>query len=650
MKNRISFLLLYFLLASFLVNLITCTSRSNRYPNIVIIFTDDQGYADVGKYGAKGFITPNLDRMAEEGIRFTDFQVSQAVCSASRASLLTGCYSERVSIQGALHSRSRIGLNPDEETIADILKKIGYATGIFGKWHLGHHKKFLPLQQGFDEFFGLPYSNDMWPIGFDGRPLGENGNHKSYYPELSLIEGNEKIEEVRTLEDQSKLTAFYTQRAVSFIEKNKDRPFFLYVPHSMPHVPLAVSDRFKGKSEQGIYGDVIMEIDWSVGEILQALKSNGLDENTLVIFTSDNGPWLNFGKHAGSAFPLREGKGTMWEGGSRVPCIMRWPGTIGPGRVTHKLAATIDILPTIANIASAPLPKNRIDGIDIQSILFESDEKTPRNEYYYYYGKELIAVRAGKWKLCFPHSYRSYNGVDPGQNGFPGKYGRRTTGLALYNLQNDIAEKTNLISQYPDVVNQLEILGEKAREDLGDLLTEKQGRGVRPPGRLNPARTMKVSHKAIGKKITHKTKFHRKYTGGGSEALTNGIQGSEDYTDGKWQGFEGHDFEATIDLGELIQLKEVHTSFLQDQVAWIFYPISIEVLISGDGDNYSTIKTFNNRTKQDLAQEIKIFSAHLQNNKIRFIKIRAKNQGECPSWHPGDGGPAWIFIDEIVVK
>ena len=373
-----------------------------RPPNIVIIFTDDQGYADLGIYGAQGFQTPNIDRRANEGIRFTDFQVSQAVCSASRAALLTGCYSERLGVQGAFNHTARVGLNPDEETIAEMLKSIGYVTGIFGKWHLGHHKKFLPLQQGFDEYFGLPYSNDMWPVDYDGSPVSGTDHFKSFYPQLPLIEGNEKIEEIRTLDDQDQLTTRYTERAVDFIKRNRDTPFFLYLPHSMPHVPLGVSDKFRSKSEQGMYGDVIMEIDWSLGEILNALSDNDLDDNTLVIFTSDNGPWLNYGNHAGSAFPLREGKGTMWEGGSRVPCIMRWPGRIPAGSVSHQLAATIDILPTIASITGAALPARPIDGVNIQSILEGDTCATPREEYYYYYGGELIAVRKGKMKLVFP--------------------------------------------------------------------------------------------------------------------------------------------------------------------------------------------------------------------------------------------------------
>ncbi len=312
----------------------------------MLIFTDDQGYADVGVYGATGFTTPHLDRLASEGMRFTDFYVSQAVCSASRASLLTGSYAQRISIRGALNPYAEVGINPEEETIAEMLKKRGYATGIFGKWHLGHLEEFLPLQHGFDEYLGLPYSNDMWPIDYDGQPA--TGGNKMTYPPLPLVDGNETVETIEDLEGQATLTARYTERAVSFIERHKHEPFFLYLAHSMPHVPLGVSDKFKGHSAQGMYGDVIEEIDWSVGQVLAALDRHQLAENTLVIFTSDNGPWLNFGNHAGSAAPLREGKGTAFEGGPRVPAIMRWPGRIEAGSVSGRMASTIDILPTLA--------------------------------------------------------------------------------------------------------------------------------------------------------------------------------------------------------------------------------------------------------------------------------------------------------------
>ena len=632
----------------------------NRPPNIVIIFTDDQGYADIGVYGAQGFQTPNLDRLANEGIRFTDFQVSQAVCSASRAALLTGSYSERVGVQGAFNHTARVGLNPDEETIAEMLKSIGYVTGIFGKWHLGHHKKFLPLQQGFDEYLGIPYSNDMWPVDYDGSSVSGTDHFKSFYPQLPLIEDNEKIEEIRTLDDQDQLTTRYTERAVDFITNNKDRPFFLYLPHSMPHVPLGVSNKFRNKSEQGMYGDVIMEIDWSVGEILNALSDNDLDDNTVVIFTSDNGPWLNYGNHAGSAFPLREGKGTMWEGGSRVPCIIRWPGRITAGSVSHQLAATIDILPTIASITGAALPARPIDGVSIQAILEGDTSATPREEYYYYYGGELIAVRKGKMKLVFPHSYRSYAGIDLGLDGYPGIYkgvlGKYAVGkskLELYDLDNDMSESKDVSEMYPEVVKTLKALGQKAREELGDRLTGTIGTGVRPIGRLDPERPpsyLEVSHKAVNKPVTIKNQYSEKYSAGGDNGVVNGIRGTIDFHDGNWQGYEGVDFEAIIDLGETTVLSEISSSFLQNQSAWIFFPTEVEFEISTNGFDFSSVKRVHYKTKISPSHEVINFSHVFSQEKARFVKVKAKNITICPDWHPGAGGEAWIFLDEIVVK
>ena len=296
-------------------------------PNVVVIFMDDMAYADIGPFGAKAYPTPHLDRMAKEGRKFTDFYVTQAVCSASRAGLLTGCYNVRVGILGALGPKSTHGLNPKEITLAELCKQRGYATACFGKWHLGHHQKFLPLQHGFDEYFGIPYSNDMWPYhpGVRHLPMAER---LKKWPHLPLIEGNKIINPTVTGKDQEQITTQLTERSVRFIEKNKDKPFFLYVPHPMVHVPLYVSDKFKGKSKAGLFGDVMMEIDWSVGQILETLRKHQLDQNTLVIFTSDNGPWLNYGDHAGSAGPLREGKGTMFDGGCRESALMWWPGTI----------------------------------------------------------------------------------------------------------------------------------------------------------------------------------------------------------------------------------------------------------------------------------------------------------------------------------
>jgi len=451
-------------------------------PNIVLIFIDDLGYADVGCYEAKGYETPNLDRMAEDGMRFTSFYVAQAVCSASRAALLTGCYPNRVGIFGAYDHRAEVGINSDEQTIAEVLKKKGYTTGIFGKWHLGHHREFLPLQHGFDEYLGLPYSNDMWPMEYDGNPLPE-GHHKLHHPILPLIEGNEKVAEIRTLEDQNTLTTRYTERAIQFIEKNKDSPLFLYVPHTMVHTPLGVLDQFRGKSQQGKFGDVMMEVDWSVGEILKALEKHGLTNNTLVVFTSDNGPWLNFGKHAGSAGPFREGKGTSWEGGVRVPCIMRWSGYIPAGTVCDKMAATMDLLPTFAAITGAPLPEHKIDGVNILPLLKGEPETNPRDHMFYYYGKQLQAVRQGRWKLHFPHEYRSYQGVEPGKDGLPGPYAHGETGFELNDLENDIGETHDVADKFPDVVERLKVLGEMARKELGD--GELIGEGVRPVGRMS---------------------------------------------------------------------------------------------------------------------------------------------------------------------
>lgn len=448
--------------------------KSNKKPNFIVIFCDDQGYADVGCYGAEGFTTPNLDKMAEEGIRFTDFHATTAVCSASRAGLMTGCYHMRVGIDGALNHRSKIGISNNEKTIAEILKERGYTTAIYGKWHLGHHPQFLPTRHGYDDYFGLPYSNDMWP---NHPTAGEQ------FPPLPLIEGEEVVE---YLDEQSQLTTWYTEHAANFIDKNKDKPFFLYLPHSMPHVPLYVSDKFKGKSEQGLYGDVIMEIDWSVGEIMKALKKHNIDDNTLIIFTSDNGPWLSYGDHAGSAGALREGKGTIFEGGFREPCIMRWPGTIPAGNVCNELATTMDILPTITNLAGGKLPEHKIDGHDIFPLMTgEEGAKSPTDVFYCYYSGELRAVRSGKWKLHFPHKYRTLAGKPGGTGGEPTPYARAEIGLELFDLENDLSETTNVAGKYPDVVKRLEGLAEKGREDLGDKLTNAVGKGVREPGRVS---------------------------------------------------------------------------------------------------------------------------------------------------------------------
>lgn len=449
-------------------------------PNIIIILADDMGYGDLNSYGATRYNTPNLDKLASDGVRFTNFYVSQAVCSASRAALLTGCYSNRVGIAGALTPNSNIGLNPDEEIIPEILKKRGYASAIFGKWHLGDNQKFLPLQQGFDEYFGLPYSNDMW--GYTIKGVHKNPN----YPPLMLIEGSTPVQEIKTMDEQAQLTTKYTEHAVAFIEKHKKQPFFLYMPQSMPHVPIAASEKFKGKSEQGVFGDVLMEIDWSVGEVMKALEKNGLTKNTLIIFTSDNGPWLNFGNHAGSAGGLREGKGTSWDGGQKVPCIMRWPGQLPAGTVCNRIASTIDILPTLATITKASMPTKKIDGVNILPLMMCDKEANPREIFlYYFHAGWLEGVRKNQWKLVLPHKSQTYEGVLPGKDGSGGPTRQGVmVPLALYDLRRDPGERYDVQEQNPEVVAELLKIADEARKDLGDGIHDIKGANVREPGKV----------------------------------------------------------------------------------------------------------------------------------------------------------------------
>jgi len=447
---------------------------ADRPPNVVIIFCDDLGYGDIGPFGATKWKTPHLDRMAAEGRKFSRFYVSSAVCSASRSALMTGCMHSRVGIHGAFGPAAKEGINPSETTMAELLKARGYATAIFGKWHLGRPAELLPLRHGFDEYFGLPYSGDMWPK----HPEAPAG-----YPPLPLIEGDKVL---RTLDDQSDLTAQITEHAVSFIDRHKDGPFLLYVPHPQPHVPLYCSEKFRGKSGAGLYGDVIQELDWSVGEILAALQRHGLDNNTLVVFASDNGPWLSYGEHAGSAGPLREGKGTSWEGGIRVPCLIRWPGTIPPGTECKEMAGTFDLLPTIAALTGAALPAAKIDGKDIRPLLTGGpDARSPHENIFIRYTGELQAVIGQRWKLMLPHACRTLGDQPKAKDGIPAKY--RMVKLEkpeLYDLVEDPGEKHDRSASHPDIVAKMLALAEANRAVLGDKLTGTTGSENRPPGRV----------------------------------------------------------------------------------------------------------------------------------------------------------------------
>lgn len=428
-------------------------------PNIVMIFIDDMGYGDIGPFGSTKNRTPCLDRMAKEGMKFTSFYAAP-VCSVSRAQVMTGCYGVRVSVPGVFFPCGKLGLNPEEHTVAELLKAQGYATMCIGKWHLGDQNAFLPTRQGFDHYLGIPYSNDM------NKPSAESG--KSVVP----LVRDEKVEELLDGEGQDKVTERYTEEAVKFIRGNKDRPFFLYFPHTAVHVPIHPGAKFQGKSQNGPFGDWVEELDWSVGQVLDTLREAGLDKKTLVIFTTDNGPWLSHGKNAGEAGPLRGGKGSTWEGGVRVPTLVWWPGQVPAGQSCDTVAGTIDLLPTFVSLAGGKVPTDRkIDGADISKLLLGQTKEAAREAHFYYNGYKLQAVRSGPWKLALVPQAKGMGSKDADEV---------EKGLRLYNLDNDIGEKTNVADANPEVVKKLSSLAVKITEELGD--GTGKGPGVRPPG------------------------------------------------------------------------------------------------------------------------------------------------------------------------
>jgi arylsulfatase A len=408
-------------------------------PNIIILFCDDLGYGDLGITGHPSIRTPNLDRMAMEGMRLSNFYSGSPACTASRYALLTGKYPARSGFDWVLYPKSPRGIHPKEITLAESLKQAGYATACYGKWHLGSTKKeYLPLQNGFDEYLGLPYSNDMLP---------------PKWPDIPLLEGNDTLE---LNPDQGKLTRLYTKRSIQFIEKNKDQPFFIYLPYAMPHVPLYASEKFSGRSKRGTYGDVVEEIDWSVGEILKTLENKQLDQNTLVFFTSDNGPWIIKGLEGGSAGLFRDGKGSTWEGGMRVPAIARWPGQIPAGSVNQSPVSVIDLFATFNNLAGVDSSKDHLaDGQSLPSVLLQN-ETVAENRFLFFYGwrNELTAVRRGPWKLHIK-TY-SQTGIDYFDGQLP----------LLFNLNEDPSETQNVADQHPELVRQLQLAIEEHKAEV----------------------------------------------------------------------------------------------------------------------------------------------------------------------------------------
>jgi arylsulfatase A len=438
-------------------------------PNVILILCDDLGYGDVGCYGAKGYATPNIDRLAATGVRFANYYSGAPACSPARAALLTGCYPQRVGIPRVLNPDSKVALNRSEETLAEVLKAGGYRTAIVGKWHLGSTPGYFPTSHGFDSFFGLPYSNDMWP------PNGKG------WPDLWLMRGEERVDRVDSMDQQSSLTQRYTDEAIRFIRASDRRPFFLYLAHSMPHVPIGAAQKFRGKAATP-FGDTVLDIDDSVGRIDKEVKRLGIDRNTIMIFTSDNGPWRPYGDHAGSSGGLRGHKGTCFEGGVRVPFIVCWPGRAEP-RVERGLAAAMDLLPTLADLTSSRRQtKQKIDGLSLAGSLMKA-EASPRSEFAYYYPDQLKAIRIGPWKLQVPHNDLVLDG--PG-----GKDGKRVperserVGLALYNLETDPAESRDVASRHPEVVERLLLRIQKVRGELGDAIQRVQGREIRAPAKL----------------------------------------------------------------------------------------------------------------------------------------------------------------------
>ncbi len=600
----------FFLFSIFL--LISCHQKNQipSPPNIILFFCDDLGYGDLGNYGHPTIRTPNLDRMAAQGLKFTNFYSGSPACTASRYALLTGRYPIRSGFSWVLVPNSSRGLHPKEVTIAEGLKNAGYATACYGKWHLGNTKKeFLPLQNGFDEYLGLPYSNDMLP---------------PRWGEIPLMEGNDTIE---VSPDQSLLTKRYTERAIEFIQKNQESPFFVYLPYAMPHIPLYPGEEFAGKSKRGQYGDVVEEIDWSVGAVWKTVEELGLVENTLLFFTSDNGPWIIKNEKGGSSGLLRDGKGSTWEGGMRVPGIAFWKNKIAEGMICDQPASTLDLYHSFLKLANHHLSENIVDGKDISTWLsgevrFFPEDKEP---YFYYGPKQLHAVRLGAWKLHVRTSSQTRKDY------FDGKL------PLLFNLEIDPGEQYEISEKHPEIVQEL----------LSEIEKHKQSIIENPDFYKSERSKTQIRHLAFDKKVNFLTPLANKYNN--PQALTDGLKETTDYFQ-YLPGIQENDFEAVIDLENIQKIQSIEAGFIQGLNNWIFLPEFVQFSFSKNGTQWNDLEPLYHEVSLTDNSIVKYFSQTLDQEEVRFIKIFAKNIKTCPTGHPAAGKGAWLFADEVVVK
>ncbi|MBK8556742.1 MAG: sulfatase-like hydrolase/transferase [Lewinellaceae bacterium] len=594
-----------------LLGLGTTTNAQTR-PNFIIFFVDDLGYGDLGCFGNPVIRTPNLDKMAAEGLKMTSFYACSPACTASRYALLTGKYPARSGFSWVLGPTSSKGMHPKEVTLAEALQDAGYATAMYGKWHLGTRKKaFMPLQNGFDDYYGLPYSNDMIP---------------PKWGDIALVQGNDTLE---LNPDQSLLTEAYTQHALAFIEKNKSQPFFLYLPYTMVHVPLHPGKAFEGKSRRGLYGDAMEEIDASVGRIRAQLEAAGLSQNTLLVFCSDNGPWLTQGINAGSAGLLRDGKGSTWEGGLRVPGIACWPGTIQAGQQWSETASTIDLYRTFCSLGQARFGDHQPDGQDLSNFILgegPAPEYSQRTFFYYGPGNRLQAVRKGFWKLHIitnSQLQRQYFDKSP---------------PLLFNLDQDPGEWYELSDAFPEVVNDL----------LAEISRHQQALGNSPGYWDQERNAARIYHKAFGKTVRFVTPPHENYPN--PIALTDGwLESPEEFN--HLAGFRGDSMCCILDLDSIQSVQKVQIGFLQETQSWIFLPSKVGLEYSTDGHHWTALASKQPdfpQTERSVRQGFQwTFTAPIQ---ARFFRFSAHSIGACPAWHQGAGQASWMFPDEIIVE